>query len=356
MALSILESDDLWHPPLEVVLTVQEETTFAGAANVDKSSLKATRMINLDHACDDELIIGSCGGCGVDFRIPVEREKELPAGFKPYRIEVSGLIGGHSGEDIHRGRGSAIELVLRVSEASGLPLVSIDGGSNRLSIPREASAVVLTDDASQLEDLASEYEKIFRAEYVTAPKLSVRIAEETGSVPGPLDADSVAKIRLALRSYPNGIVRMFDDMEGIVESSDNIGIVETGEDFIRLESEVRGSQSSTIEDILQSIEVVGEFCGAEINTFASYSPWKSMPDSPLKSTALEIYEKKYGEKMRAVSVHAGLESAFFAAADPGLDIISIGPTCENFHSPEERVSIASIVKIYEFLTELLSNL
>ena len=355
IAMSILEADSLKHPPLEVIFTVQEETTFEGAAEVDKSGLKATRMINLDHACGSEVIIGSCGGTGVNFEMPIGREASVSSGFKAYKVTLSGLVGGHSGEDIHRGRGNAISLIMRFVEKANLPLVSIDGGSNRLAIPREASAVIMTDELPALEKIIKEYEGSLKEEYVSAAKLRMDIEEFENTAP-PLDTKSYMKLRLVLRAYPNGIIRMFDDMEGIVESSDNIGIIETSDDSIRLVSEVRGSYQATIDDILETIKLVADFADANIETFSAYSPWKSAADSELKRLSVETYRELFGEEMKPVAVHAGLESAFFASAMPELDIISIGPDCQNFHSTEERVSISSTLKVYKYLVELLSKL
>lgn len=355
MALGILESPSLIHPPLEVVFTVREETDFAGAKEIDKSALKATRMINLDHACESEVIVGSCGGKGVSFNLPIKREPEIPAGFRPYRISINGLTGGHSGEDIHRGRANAIILALRLAEMSGLPFISIDGGSSRLAIPREASVILLSDDPSAIERLTSEAEALFRREYATDVNLAIAF-DVTDCAYAPLDAESLMNIRACLRFYPNGIVRMSDAMPGIVESSDNVGIVQTGESCIRMVSEIRGAYISSISDILDSIGLLADMTGASVDTFAEYMPWSSRPDSALRDKAVTTYESMYARSMTPIAVHAGLECGFFATQNPDLDIISIGPDCMNFHSPEERVSISSAIRVYDFLAQLLSEL
>ena len=359
IAMSILESQDAKHPPLEVVFTVCEETDFSGAVNINKSGLRATRMINLDHACETELIVGSCGGSGVRFEMPVSRRSALPPGFKPYRLSISGLTGGHSGEDIHRGRASAVMLALRLAEMTGLPLVSIDGGSSRLAIPRDASAVILSDDEDKLKKTVSNAEAVFRTEFAAESELAIKIDADPGIDNNralPLDAESLLRLRTLLRSYPNGIVRMFDTMEGIVESSDNIGIIETRPDSIYLESEVRGGWQSSVDDILCAIYALADLLNAGVETFAPYPPWSSKKDSALKTIALDTYERMTGQSMIPIAVHAGLECGFFAASNPGMDIIAIGPNCQNFHSPEERVSISSALRLYNFLTELLAEL
>ncbi|MBR2674254.1 MAG: beta-Ala-His dipeptidase [Mogibacterium sp.] len=355
LAMSILEAEDIKHPPLEAVFTVCEETDFSGAAAVDMSLLKASRMINLDHACEREVLVGSCGGVGVEFNMPIKRIADIPSGLRAYRVSLGGLVGGHSGEDIHRGRANAILLMLRLLEATELPLVSIEGGTSRLAIPREASAVVLTDDRQALKNALRKSEAVFREEYPTELGLGIS-AEETDSLLPPLDGDSLQRLRLVLRTYPNGIVRMFDSMTGVVESSDNVGIVETKSDCISMVSEIRGAYTSTTADILETIKVIANSVGAEVETFAAYSPWTSKNKSPLRELAISTYENMYGRSMTPIAVHAGLECGFFAAANPELDIISLGADCENFHSPEERVSISSVLRLYDFLTELLSKL
>ena len=355
MAMSILESDSVQHPPLEVVLTVEEETSFSGASEVDKTSLKATRMINLDHACETELITGSCGGMGVNFELPIERISEIPEGLSPYKLSIKGLTGGHSGEDIHKGRANAILLALRLAEKLGLPVTEIEGGSSRTAIPREASVTLLSDNFELVKTIAEEAEDVFRTEYSSERALSVN-ADISDCTSAPIDEKSFEKLKLCLRAYPNGIVRMFDTMPGVVESSDNIGIIETYKDRIKIVSEIRGAYPSTIDDILKTIRSIAGITGAGTETFDSYAPWSSRSKSPLRDVAAETYENMYGCKMTAVAVHAGLECSFFAAANPDMDIIAIGPDCENFHSPEESVSISSSLRVYDFLENLLSKL
>ena len=317
-ALAVLDDDTLPHPPLEVVFTVQEETTFAGAETVDISGCKAKRMINLDHADERELIVGSCGGTGVEFTMPLQREAEVPAGNQGFRIHLTGLTGGHSGEDIHRGRGNAISLLLRLMEDPRLQTVSISGGTNRLAIPREAEAIVLADSDETLRACAAEYKAA------------------------------------AYRLYPNGIVQMNGSFEGLVESSDNIGIISTENDTLTLTSEVRGAYQSTVDDIVKSIEALAAMTGARVSYFNGYVPWEYAADSQLRAIATETFaEMNEGAQMKQIALHAGLECGFFAEKQPGIDLISIGPDCQFFHSPKERVSASSVMRFYEFLKAIL---
>ena len=365
-AMAILEDNSLPHPPLEVVFTVQEETTFAGAETVDISGCDAMQMINLDHADERELIVGSCGGTGVEFTMPLEREGEIPEGCRAWTLRLSGLKGGHSGEDIHRGRGNAISLLLRLLEMAELPVTQISGGTNRLAIPREAEAVVLTEDREKLENIVSAARAMFRKEYSgAAPDLDISIAEHgisgaeadtDAGITRPLTAASFRKLAAALRLYPNGIAQMNGNLEGLVESSDNIGIIETGTDFVKLTSEVRGAYQSTVEDITKTIDVLADLLGAEVSYFNGYVPWEFAADSKLRPLATGTYRELFGGTMKELALHAGLECGFFAEKKPGIDLISIGPDCQSFHSPRERVRAESIEHFYELLKAVLGKL
>ena len=344
-ALAVLADDSLEHPPLEVVFTVQEETTFAGAENVDISELKAMRLINIDHANEREIIVGSCGGTGVRFVMPIEFEEEVPEGMTAWRIRVTGLMGGHSGEDIHRGRGNAINLLLRVLENSNLQTVSISGGTNRLAIPREDTVRSIIDNAKA----------VFRREYSgAAPDLDI-ICEEAEAAP-PLTDAAFIKIAAAVRFYPNGIVNMNGSFDGLVESSDNIGIISTEGGVLTITSEVRGAYRSTVDDIVKTIDLLAATLGAGVEYFAAYVPWEFSADSELRNLAVGLYKEMFGSEMKQLALHAGLECGFFAEKRPGMDIISIGPDCEYFHSPRERVRAASIINSYNFLKEMLRRL
>ena len=354
-AMAILEDDALKHPPLEVVFTVQEETTFAGAETVDISDLKATRMINLDHADERELIVGSCGGTGVKFTMPLEHEDGIPEGREAFHIRLTGLKGGHSGEDIHRGHGNAISLLLRILEQPELQVISIEGGTNRLAIPREAEADVLAPDEETIRKIVSDANATFRKEYSgAAPELDILCEPAEPGV--PLKESSFAKIAAAVRLYPNGIVNMNGSFDGLVESSDNIGIISTEGDVLTLTSEVRGAYQSTVDDIVRTIDILAAMLGAQVEYFNGYVPWEFEADSVLRGIAVSTYEEMFGGRMKQLALHAGLECGFFAEKKPGLDLISIGPDCQYFHSPEERVRVVSVEHFYDFLKQILKKL
>ena len=354
-AMAILADETLKAPPLEVVFTVQEETTFAGAETVDISDCRAMQMINLDHANERELIVGSCGGTGAEFTMPLEREAAVPEGWQGFHIRLTGLQGGHSGEDIHRGRGNAISLLLRLLEAPELKVVKVSGGSNRLAIPREAEAVVLAESREAVDRCAAEAKAVFRKEYSgAAPDLDI-IAGEAEAAP-PLTEEAFQKLAAAIRLYPNGIAQMNGNLEGLVESSDNIGIISTEGDCLKLTSEVRGAYQSTVDDLVKTIDALAALLGAEVRYFNAYVPWEFAADSKLRPLAISTYRELYGGEMKQLALHAGLECGFFAEKKPGIDLISIGPDCEFFHSPKERVRAGSIAHFYELLKAMLEKL
>ena len=353
-AMAILDNNELEHPPIEVAFTVQEETTFDGAESIDVSGLKSRRMINLDHANERELIVGSCGGVGVEMTMPLDRSEEIPEDCKAFRVFLTGLRGGHSGEDIHRGRGNAIQMLVRVLEDLSLPVVRITGGTNRLAIPREAEAVVLTGDEDILRKGLESLEETYRKEFGnSAPDL--RLGYEETELGTPMTGESFSAIAAIMRLHPNGIMRMNENFN-CVESSNNIGIISTEGDRLKLVSEIRGGHQSTVDDITRTIELVAALFGAKVSFFDRYVPWEFSASSELRELAVKVYKEHFNEEMRQLAVHAGLECGFFANKIPGMDIISIGPDCENFHSPQERVSISSTKRFYQFLTGLLSKL
>ena len=282
--------------------------------------------------------------------------------MKTFSIRLTGLKGGHSGEDIHRGRGNAISLLLRLLEAPELKTVSIHGGTNRLAIPREAEAVVLAESEETVNRCVSDAKAVFRKEYSgAAPDLDI-IAEAVEAVKAaeegeaPLTDESFKKLAAVLRLYPNGIVQMNGSLEGLVESSDNIGIISTDGNLLKLTSEVRGAYKTTVDDIVKTIESLADMVGGETRYFDGYVPWEFAAESKLRPLAVNTYKELFGGEMRQLALHAGLECGFFAEKRPGMDIISIGPDCRYFHSPDECVRAESVVHFYEMLKAILEKL
>ncbi|MGN0660065.1 MAG: beta-Ala-His dipeptidase [Emergencia sp.] len=356
-AMAILEDDSLQHPPLEVIFTVDEECGFSGVHSLRADAFRARRMINLDHADETQVLAGSCGGTGVTFRLDLEYE-EAPAGKTFYRLDVSGMEGGHSGEDIHRGRGSAIELLTRLMRTPLAQICSASGGSYRLAIPREASCIVCVDPAREKDFLTHirEMESVFRREYhAAAPRLHIGI---TSADPEPVltDASRTAVIGV-LDLFPNGIMKMNGEIPGVVESSDNVGTLQINrEEGLCITAEIRGAYMTTVRDIQDKVESLAAFCGAEVSWFGGYGAWEFRPDSPLRRSAQQVYSRMFGKELTPLVVHAGIECAMFLEKEPEMDCIAIGPDCRYFHSPGERMRISSVRKMYDFLKALLAEL
>ena len=355
--MAILDDKSLPHPQIEAIFTSQEETTFAGAETVDLSRCSGTRLINLDHANEKEYIVGSCGGIGAEFTMELAREAAVPTDLKAYHIRLTGMMGGHSGEDIHRGRGNAISLLFRLLESPGISLVCARGGTNRLAIPREAEAIVMAESDEAIEAIVAASKATFRKEYsTTAPDLDI-LCEPAEAPFAPLTADALKCLAAVVRLYPNGIVQMNGDFQDtVVESSDNIGIISVDEKGLSLTSETRAAYTSTVEDIQKSIDALAMFAGAKVEYFTYYAPWEFTTDCKIGPLAVETYTELYGEGAKMIAVHAGLECGFFAEKKPGLDMVSIGPDCKSFHSPDERVRIESVTHTYEVLKALLAKL
>ena len=357
-AMAVLEDQELEHPALEVLFTVAEESDFTGAENFDMSWMKAEYLINLDHACDREILSGSCGGMDAEVSLPVQPE-ELKEDWRTYNVMISGLKGGHSGEDIHRGHGNANSLLGRfLAEAQKrftYGISAIKGGTYRLAIPREARAdlSLAVSDYPKLEELAQELESVFRGELQeTSSSLKITVGEVTVAKT-QVAPDSIVTLLLLA---PDGICQMNEVLTGLVDTSDNLGELHMDDTKFRMVFEIRSAQDSLKYYIYKKIERLAALVGAECKTEVEYASWHFRAQSPLRETAVEVYRKLYDSEPSILTVHAGLEVGCFFEARPTLDAIALGPDCWNFHSPSEMVSISSTRKTYQFLCSILKEL
>lgn len=355
-AMAILEDDQLQHPPLEVIFTVCEESTFDGAANISTDLFAAKRIINLDNAKENQVLAGSCGGTGMNFELPLVWET-APADGVFYKLSLDGMEGGHSGEDIDKGRGNAIELLIRLIRDDEIRLCSMKSGSYRLAIPRDGQCTVMVDadKATYLMEHVSEMKEVFKKEYfAAAPNLDIRVEKtEAEKVLTAADKEKVLRI---VDLYPNGIQKMNGAIPGVVESSNNVGTIEVSEGKLFITAETRGAYMTTVRDVQDKVDSLAAIFGAEVTYFGEYVPWEFNPKSPLRIKAQDVYKEMFGEEMYSLVAHAGIECAMFIEKVPGMDAIAIGPNCEYFHSPGERMSVKSTQKMYGFVIELLKNL
>jgi dipeptidase D len=359
-ALALMQDDTLKHGPLEVLMTVDEETGMTGAFRLQRGILDGKVLLNLDSEGEGELYIGCAGGIDVSGRLACTGV-DTPAGSEAFRLAVTGLKGGHSGLDIHLGRGNSNQLLCRFMyeavEKFGIRLASIDGGSLRNAIPRESFAIV-TVPASQKQsflEAVKEYEDVFMNE-LGSVEPDLEFAAESAELPASvIDAGTVDKLIRTVYGLPNGVIRMSPDMPGVPETSTNLAIVKSAEDAIDVFCLVRSSVDTAKDSLALSLKSVMELAGAKVTLSGSYPGWKPDVDSPILATMKKVYERDFGKVPEVKVIHAGLECGIIGDACPGLDMISFGPTIRFPHSPDERVHIESVKKFWDFLVRTLEE-
>ena len=359
--LALLDAENMEHPPLECVFTVEEEIGMGGATDLDAFDLEGKRFLNMDTEEEGYLMVSCCGGRRMRMYLPAER-KAASAEKKTVAVRIRGLKGGHSGADIHLQRASANvlmgRLLLELREKIGYDLVQVNGGNMDNAICREAEAILCIDPAREGEakERLAELQDIFWAEYKDRESDILLTMEETEAAAEVLTGEVRDNIIALLQLLPYGVQTMDTNMEGLVESSSNIGILRTEEDHIFIDNAVRGSVESRKEAICKKIEVLGELCGAKVVGVNDYPGWQYNPDSELLKIFKEAWTEKFGKEPKVVAIHAGLECGLFAKKIPGLDLISLGPDMHDVHTPDERLSISSTIRVWEYLKYVLKKL
>ncbi len=359
-ALAVLESDNLEHGPVECLFTIDEETGMTGAFALREGFVKGDILLNMDSEDEGELYIGCAGGVDTNAYFEYDK-KRSPIGSKGFEIVVKGLKGGHSGLDIHLGRGNAIKILNRIlwkaSKDIKIQLCDIEGGGLRNAIPREAKATVIvaTDFEEMLQTITRQLtDKIKNELKNTEPDLQINI--NPVETPEMFIEEEVTKNLLnALYACPNGVIRMTDDMPGVVETSTNLAIVKSNEGKIEVCSLQRSSVDSAKEDLSNMLYAVFSLAGADVEHTGSYPGWKPDVDSPILKTMKKVYSEKYGKEPAVKVIHAGLECGIIGSTFPQLDMISFGPTIRNPHSPDEKVNIKSVSLFWDYLLETLKN-
>ena len=354
--LAIMEDKTLRHPRLEGLFTVDEEAGMTGAKNLQEKWLTGKILLNLDTEEDDEFTIGCAGGVDT-FTTLRYAEEALPAGYEVLEIHLRGLVGGHSGMDIHRGFGNANQLLARALLAGGsnVHLISFDGGSLRNAIPREASAVVAVPSRATFEAGFLLEAGINKGEYATTdPQLNFSVASFSGATKAASAKDSVA-ILMALHACPNGADRWSPDMEDLVETSSNLARVIMAGGQFETQSLQRSSLNTARDDMAHRVAAVFKLLGATARHTGEYPGWAPNPHSPLVDRMAALYEEMNGQKPKVMACHAGLECGIIGEHYPGMDMVSFGPTIRGAHSPDERASIASAQKFWSFLLRVLET-
>ncbi len=358
--LAVLESTELLHGPLEALFTSNEESGMTGAFGLRPGLLKGEILMNLDSEDEGELFIGCAGGSNgtISFRY---REQPLPGEWKGFMIEVTGLKGGHSGLDIHLGRGNANKIMNRIlyhgHAHHGLLLASINGGSLRNAIPRESFAhVALPGSRAQefLDSLTIIIGSIKDELSVVEPSLKIEVVP--ASAPDSVIEESVfVRLLNALYACPNGVMRMSSVMDGLVETSNNLAIVHSEHGLVTVEMLLRSSVDSAKVDLEVMIKSVFDLAGASSVFDGRYPGWKPDHESSILKVMQEVYQMKFQKIPEIRAVHAGLECGILGSAYPDWEMISFGPTIRFPHSPDEKVHIPSVRIFWDLLVETLKN-
>ncbi|MDP4266088.1 MAG: aminoacyl-histidine dipeptidase [Bacteroidota bacterium] len=359
-AMTILESKDLPHGPIECLFTTDEETGMTGAFGLKGGIFKGDILLNLDSEEEGELYIGCAGGINTSITFNYKEEK-VPAGSIAFNVKVTGLKGGHSGMEINLGRGNANKIMNRIlwqaSRDFGLSLSKIEGGSLRNAIPRESFALVTIPAVN--EDKFNNFIKMFADSVkkelaTTEPDLKV-LAEKTELPSTIIDPKVQANLFNSIYACPNGVYTMSADIEGLVETSTNLAQIKSENGKIQIETLQRGSVESLKDDVANAHNAVFTLAGAEVVHAGGYPGWKPNVNSEILILMKKLYNEMYHKEPEVKAVHAGLECGLLGKLYPNWDMISFGPTICSPHSPDERVNIASVGKFWDLLINVLKN-
>ncbi len=377
-ALAILASHEIEHPPIEAVFTVDEEIGMLGAAVIDCSDLKADTMLNIDSEEEGYLLVSCAGGVTATCHLPIMYEKmdydesqNANSDFdgSMVKILVSGLEGGHSGTEIDKGRANANQILGRIlyglKKYIHFNLIDIYGGLKDNAIPREANAEILLysdneHDVQQVRnkvnEIIDEYNKILKNEYrQTDSNINITIQDIERNC-NVFSRESTDKVITALVNLPCGIYKMSSDIEGLVQTSLNLGILKIVNQEVIFSFSVRSSIKSEKDELVSRMECLMEALSGYVTKVGEYPAWEYKNDSRLRGIMVKVYEKQYGKKPVIQAIHAGVECGLFAGKIEGLDCVSFGPDILDIHTPKERLNIDSVERVWKYLIEVLKQL
>lgn len=360
-ALAVMADDSLEHGPVEALFTVNEEMGLEGAQKLGEGMISGKILLNLDSEDDGEIFVGCSGGVDTTAVFTYNRSFS-PENFKYFKVKVSGLLGGHSGGDIHLGRANANKIIARFiwecSKKWDIEVSSFNGGNLRNAIPREAEAVfgIHSEHSSQVDKFLTEYAASIRNEY-KGIEPSMDLAIESVDAPDYcIDSKTSLSLVRALYSAPHGVISMSHDIEGLVETSTNLAAVKMeGDNKIKVTTSQRSSVESRKVDIAGQVEAHFQLAGAEVTHSDGYPGWAPNMDSAIMKIAAESYEELFGQKAAIKAIHAGLECGLFLQNHPDLDMVSFGPTMTGVHSPDERLLIPTVEKFWKHLALVLKK-
>ena len=356
-ALALLADKTIPHPALEVVITVDEETGMFGADGIDLSMLKGRTLLNIDSEEEGIFTVSCAGGARGTITLPLERR----AVYGPcVRLTVEGLQGGHSGVEIHKNRANANkvmgEFLSRVQKLMPLCITKLSGGAKDNAIPRscEVTLVALGMYIERINDVAAQLQQEIREQY-DEPEAIVRGDDVDALGGNALTTECTAKVIALLNSVPNGVQAWSKDIEGLVQTSLNLGIAEMDEE-LKLIFAVRSSVNTEKTELLEKLKALAEFHGAAYSQMGDYPAWEYKPDSHLRDTMIRVYRELYNKEPQVIAIHAGLECGLLSEKLPGLDCVSIGPEMHDIHTSRERLGIASVERTWNFILEILKAL
>jgi dipeptidase D len=364
--MSILEDKTLKHPPLEMFITTEEETGMGGAMKVDGSVFKGKTLINIDAEEEGMFFVSCAGGVRTKITLPLEKKREK-VDETIFELSVAGLRGGHSGAEIHLGRGNANKIMGRIlyemKSAFGLNLYSVEGGAKMNAIPRECTAIISVKDKNieALKHLLDTIMKTIHAEYKkTDPDFRLSLSE-IEKLPKdrkfPWKKSEGNKAIHIMMALPNGVNTMSQDIEGLVESSNNLGVITYEGDKVLFENATRSSVTSKKEELNKKLDEIAEFCECEIRHDSDYPGWEYKEVSPLRNHVMTVYKERFGEEPQIEAIHAGLECGLFLEViNPELDMVAMGPNMFDVHTPDERLEIDSADRVYGFLVDALEKM
>ncbi len=364
MAMVLAMDKETPHPPLELLFTVDEETGLTGANAMEPGFIEGKLLINVDSEDEGVFTVGCAGGMNTYLSLPLDFEP-IPAGYKQYRINAGGMKGGHSGIDIGLGKANALRILGRglfqlKNENIDVRIADIKGGSAHNAIPRDAHAVVFMPetDFAKAKDTIEKWSGVFNSEFkITDPDLAVSIKEDgEGNVNQVATVAKTQKVIEFMLVIPHGVEAMSPDIEGLVETSNNFANIRMEDGAVKVLTSQRSSVVSKLNALTARIESAARLAGGDARSGDGYPPWQPNMDSPLLARSTKLYEKMFNKKPVVEVIHAGLECGIIADKNPGMDMISIGPDLKYPHSPDEKIHIGTIGKVWDFMVELLKEL
>ena len=359
MILAILSDDTLVHPPIEAVFTVDEEVGMDGAFALDCSDLKGKKLLNLDSELEGVFTVSCAGGLRADCFLPAARQ--ALGGESCFSVSLSGLQGGHSGAEIDKGRGNAVQLMGRalygaMEQVGALRIADLRGGQfDNVICPRcDAVVAVPAGKEEEFTSFVRKFDRIMKNELSVADGgVTLSCAAVSGTA--AYDADASARMLHALLVIPQGVQVMSPDFPGLVQTSQNLGVITAEDDGLRFSLSIRSSVASEKEMLLQKVRAIVTFAGGTVSTRGDYPAWQYARQSPLRDTVMAAYKRVTGKDGVALAIHAGLECGLLAGKMPGLDAVSFGPELLDIHSPRERLGVASVERMYQLVCEILKN-